>query len=55
MKYHFLIDIAFNQSMKTTVNKWTIFSLNDIFGLVGGVAETLWMILAFTLGGYEGF
>ena len=50
-----LMEVNFCQSMKTTINKWTIFSLNDIFGLVGGVAGTLWMILGFTLGGYEGF
>ena len=52
-----MISLQFNfgQSLKVIYNEWSIFSLNNILGLVGGIAGILWMVLGFILGGYEAF
>ena len=45
--------IVFSQSRNLIKEKWVVRSLNNVFGLIGGYAALLWMMITFILSGYE--
>ena len=50
-KYGFAI--IFSQGRDLVKQKWTVKSLNNVLGLIGGYTALLWMVITFVLSGYE--
>ena len=47
--------LGFNQSRVINKYEWSLASLDEVLGLVGGVAGIIWPLLGYLLGDYEAF
>ena len=45
--------IIFSQGRDLVKQKWTVKSLNNVLGLIGGYTALIWMVITFVLSGYE--
>ena len=45
--------IDFGQGRDLENQKWTVKSLNNVLGLIGGYTALIWMVITFVLSGYE--
>ena len=47
--------MEFNQSRVIKKYEWALSSLDEVLGLVGGVAGIIWPLLGYLFGDYEAF
>ena len=49
------LSVLFTQSRVVKNQKWSIVSLDLVFGLIGGLSAFLWALMSLIFGGYESF
>ena len=45
----------FTQGRQTKIVSWTVKSLNDVIGQIGGYVALIWMVVKFIFDDYENF